>query len=92
MNSTLTIRNSETVTGVTHITGESTAVERIVVDHTTDPDTDYIRVAIYWHRATWIYSVIANDWNRILADGIRTGSLGRIANGVKREAYNATIV
>jgi len=45
MNSTLTIRNSETATGITHITGESTAVDRIVVDHTTDPDTDYIRVA-----------------------------------------------
>jgi hypothetical protein len=80
MNSTLTIRNSETATGITHITGESTAVDRIVVDHTTDPDTDYIRVAVYWPRATWIYSVIASDWNRFA----RTYRQRSQARGIQR--------
>lgn len=39
--------------------------------------------------AVWDYWVEVSDWPAILVDGIRSGSLGKLANAVKAAATNA---
>lgn len=87
MNSQILITPNEDGT-VHHLTGESTVVTEIIT-HRDDHDDCY-EVSVKWpNRSEWIYKVVASDWHQILADGIISGSLGRIANGAKREALRS---
>jgi hypothetical protein len=80
---TITISHQHEDTTV--LTADSTAVNVIKVR--PDADMENIQaVTVEWVNGTmWTYLVATTDWYRILTQGVTAGSLGKIANAVKRE-------
>lgn len=68
----------------TVLTADSTAVDAIKVRPDDDPDTQVVTVD-WLNGGLYTYLVATNDWYRILTQGVTAGSLGKIANAVKRE-------
>lgn len=68
----------------TVLTADSTAVDAIKVRPDDDPDTQMVTVD-WLNGGFHTYLVATNDWYRILTQGVTAGSLGKIANAVKRE-------
>lgn len=68
----------------TVLTADSTAVDAIKVRPDDDPDTQVVTVE-WLNGGLYTYLVATNDWYRILTQGVTAGSLGKIANAVKRE-------
>ena len=68
----------------TVLTADSTAVDAIKVRPDDDPETQMVTVE-WLNGGLYTYLVATNDWYRILTQGVTAGSLGKIANAVKRE-------
>jgi hypothetical protein len=68
----------------TVLTADSTAVDAIKVRPHDDHETQMVTVE-WLNGGLWTYLVATNDWYRILTQGVTAGSLGKIANAVKRE-------
>jgi len=87
MKNSLTFHHTDTATVMT---GESSIVDSGIIAHPL-PD-ERVLVRIKWghgDKPVWAYNLSASTYFAIIADGLATGSLGRIANGVKREAVRA---
>lgn len=89
MNNSLTFHYAD---GQTVITGDSSVVDSGILVLPVD-DSDSVIVRIKWghgeDRPVWSYRLGWDDYRHVLADGITTGSLGHLANAVKREALRA---
>jgi len=79
-----TITISHAWQDTTVLTADSTAVDAIKVQPHDDPETQVVTVE-WLNGGLWTYLVATNDWYRILTQGVTAGSLGKIANAVKRE-------
>lgn len=89
MKNTLTFHHTDTSTV---ITGESSIVDSGIIAAPL-PD-ERVLVRIKWgvgDKPVWSYTLSASTYFAIISDGLATGSLGRIANGVKREAVRASM-
>jgi len=89
MKNSLTFHHTDTSTV---ITGESSIVDSGII--ATPMPEERVLVQIKWGAGdapVWRYVLSASTYFAIIADGLATGSLGRIANGVKREAVRATM-
>jgi len=91
MSNTITITAKD---GTLVLTGDSSIIHGGIV--ATEYE-DHVVVSVGWGvsatrdgaAAVWDYIVGLNEWSAVLADGIRSGSLGTFANLVKATAEAA---